>query len=94
MLIARFGFLYGVGGSINTALQLIAVNIGLLNRHSQTIETVPHFVEAWVNIALPVLPPYTAVDILNVIVNLLLAGLIAFSWTVRWSESMYNQQSR
>lgn len=92
--IARFGFLYGAGGSINTALQLIAINIGLLSRHPQTIEAVPHFVEAWANIVLPIIPPYTAVDALNVAVNLLFAGLIALSWTVRWSEAMYSQHSR
>ena len=92
--IARFGFLYGAGGTVNTALQLLVINTGLISRQPRNIETLPYFVEAWVSIVLPILPPYTAGDILNVLFNLLIAGLIALSWTVNWSEGMYGYHGR
>lgn len=94
MLLARFGFLYGTGGTVNTALQLIVINIGLVNRRPQSFESVPYYVEAWVNVVLPVLPPYTLGDILNVVFNLLIAGFITFVWTVKWSEGMYRHHGR
>ena len=92
--IARFGFLYGAGGTVNTALQLLVINIGLLSRQPQNFETLPYYIEAWVFIVLPILPPYTAGDVLNVLFNLLIAGVIALSWTISWSEGMYRHHGR
>lgn len=94
MLIARFGFLYGAGGTVNTALQLMVINIGLMSRRPQNFDSVPYFVEAWVNIVLPILPPYSLGDVLNVMFNLLVAGFIALMWTVKWSEGMYRHHGR
>lgn len=94
IFIARFGFLYGAGGTVNTALQLMVINVGLLNRQPRSLESVPYYVEAWVNIVLPILPPYGLGDALNVTFNLLIAGLIALMWTVKWSEGMYSHHGR
>jgi hypothetical protein len=93
MLVARFGFLYGAGGTVNTAFQLIVINIGLMSRQPQSIESVPYYVEAWVNVVIPILPPYTLGDVVNVVFNLLIAMLIAFIWTIRWSEGMNRHNS-
>lgn len=94
MFIARFGFLYAAGGTVNTALQLLAVNIGLLRRHPHHFETLPYYIEAWIFIVLPIVPPFTLTDALNVVFNVLVGGLIALSWTIRWSEGMYGHHGR
>lgn len=94
IFIARIGFLYAAGGTVNTALQLLALNIGLLSRQPQNFETLPYYIETWIFIVLPIIPPFTLTDALNVMFNVLIAALIALSWTIRWSEGMYCYHGR
>lgn len=94
ILRSRFLFLYGVGGGVNTAIQLLAIHLHLIGRGESVIDALPYVLSKFALVAVPILPPYGPVDILSVLFNVLIAVLVAFSWTAAWSEGMHGYHGR
>lgn len=94
ILKSRALYLYGAGSGVSTSIQLLLINVGLLGQDLGSPETIASFIEKWVFVALPILPPYSIVDVVNFLINLIFAGLIAYAWTVKWSEGMAGYHGR
>lgn len=90
VVLAKPLFYYGIGASVNTALQLSFLWVssgGML-----APEQLPSFIERVIFIYLPIIPPVGLGDWINLVLNVILASILGILRagfdTMKWSAGM------